>query len=216
MARPKQDEEQIREMREQFMDEAIELLKERGPEALNVRSIAERVGVSHMVLYTYFENYDAFIEALSKRQIGRMQARQAEVLKKAKTGDVKGAMREALAIYARCAQERPQLYRFGWVLPLTIPEVFAGQRKRLESNLSHLSHMIQLGIQWGVFVDQDPFLAAATIICIVNSPLILYHSGRMPDPALRDQVEEEVLQIAMDYLCNGRSEPIRKDTAEDN
>jgi len=34
--------------------------------------------------------------------------------------------------------------------------------------------------------------------------------------SIRDQVEEEVLQIAMDYLCNGRSQPIRKDKAEGN
>jgi len=59
-----------------------------------------------------------------------------------------------------------------------------------------------LGIERGIFAGRDPLLAAATAFSMVNAPLFLYHSGRLQDAALRDQIVEETLNAAMDYLCN--------------
>ena len=106
MARPKQTEEQIAAMRERILDAALALLSEQGPEALSIRAIAKQVGVSHMALYTYFENRAALIMALIKRQLGRMQARHTEILHRAETGDVCQVLRESLAFYAQMAQTR--------------------------------------------------------------------------------------------------------------
>ena len=200
MARPKQTEEQITAMRERILDAAMALLSEQGPDALSIRAIAKQVGVSHMVLYTYFENRAALIMALSERQLVRMQARHVEILQRVETGDVREVLRESLAFYAQMAQMRPRAYQFMWVQPIDCGHC-ARRHRHLENHQRHLSHLIRLGIERGVLVDRDPDLAAATVLSIVNGPLILYHSGRLPDEALRDRMEEEVLQAAMDYLC---------------
>ncbi len=71
----------------------------------------------------------------------------------------------------------------------------------MENHRRHLARLIQLGIERDVLTNRDPDLAAATVLSIVNGPLILYHSGRLPDEALRDRMGEETLQAAMDYLC---------------
>jgi len=52
----------------------------------------------------------------------------------------------------------------------------------------------------GQCADRDPRLAAAMVLCIVNSPLVLYHSERLTDERLYAQLESEALQSAMDYL----------------
>ena len=200
MARPKQTEEQIAAMRERILDAALVLLSEQGPEALSIRAIAKQVGVSHMVLYTYFENRAALIMALIKRQLGRMQARHAEILHRAEMGDVCQVLHESLAFYAQMAQTRPRAYQFIWVQPID-PDSPGRQHQHLENHQQHFSRLIQLGIERGVLTDRDPYLAAATVLSIVNGPLILHHSGRLPDEALRDRMAEEVLQAAMGYLC---------------
>jgi AcrR family transcriptional regulator len=200
MPRPKQTEEQIAAMRERILDAALVLLSQRGLEALTIRAIAKQVGVSHMVLYTYFENRAALSAALSERQHERLHARHAEILKRAETGDLREALHESLAFYARMAQRRPQLYRFLWTQPIdSVGSV--GPYRHVETHRRHLSRLIELGVERGVITDRDPDLAAATVLSIVNGPLILYHSGRLPDEDLCDRMEEEVLQAAMDYLC---------------
>ncbi len=200
MPRPKQTEEQITAMRERILDAALELLSKQGPEALSIRAIAKQVGVSHMVLYTYFDNRAALITALGERQQGRMQARHAEIIRQAETGDVCQVLRESLSFYRRMAQKRPRAYQFMWVQPMDARHP-AKQQHHLTGHQRYLSRLIKLGIERGVLVDRDPDLAAATVLSIINGPLILYHSGRLPDEDLCDRMEEEVLQAAMDYLC---------------
>jgi len=209
MARPKQTKEQITAMRERILDAAAELLHEQGPQALSIRAITKRLGISPMALYTYFENRAALFAALSERHRGRMRERHAELLRRAETGDVREAVRESLAFFPQMARERPRIYQFLWVLsvhkgcPATPhPGCPAAPHQRLEHILQRLSQLVRLGIERGIFAGRDPLLAAATAFSMVNAPLFLYHSGRLQDAALRDQIVEETLNAAMDYLCN--------------
>ena len=52
----------------------------------------------------------------------------------------------------------------------------------------------------GVFTTRQPFLAVGTVLAMVNTPFILYHSRKLIDPDLRDRMVEEVLLAAMGYL----------------
>ena len=57
MARPKNSPEKIEKMRNDMMDAVIDLLDEVSPEKVSIRMIAEKIGVSHMVFYTYFKDF---------------------------------------------------------------------------------------------------------------------------------------------------------------
>jgi len=199
MPRPKQTPEQIAAMRERILDAALALVSEQGPQALTIRAIAKQVGVSHMVLYTYFDNRAALVAAFVGRQRERMKARRAEIVRRAETGDVREALRESLASYALMAQERPQIYRFLWVQPIDASH-HTNQHYHLRGQQKHLAHLIQLGIERGIIAGGDPDLAAAAALCIVNAPHILHLSGRLQDETLYTQLETETLKIAMNYL----------------
>ena len=200
MARRKQTEEQVTAMRERILDAAMAVLQENGPDAITVRAIAGRVGVSPMALYTYFENRAALLAALRERQRARTQARYADMLRRAEAGDVREVLREALAFYARAARRRPRVYQVLWVLPITSYEPPTEQHHRLKGHLQHLSRLVQLGIERGVCAQRDPLLAAATAFCMVNGPLVLHHNGRLADPVLLEAIEAEALDAAMSYL----------------
>jgi len=50
------------DMRQQFIDTALELINEQGTSTrVNLRAIARRIGCSHQNLYNYFPNYDALL-----------------------------------------------------------------------------------------------------------------------------------------------------------
>lgn len=205
MSRPRKSEEEVEATRERILDATVELLREHGPEGLSIRAIAEQVGMSHMSLYTYFENRDALISALRERQRERMAARHAEIMGQAESGDVCQVMRRALAGYGHMADRWPRIYRFLWVEPVTPSGCLPHQGERIESHLMHLAKLIELGIARGTFVDREPQLAAAVVFSLVNGPLILHYSGRLPDPATKDAVFEEALDAAMKYLCNNET-----------
>ena len=56
MPRPKKTHEEKHLMRERILDCANAILQEDGPDAMSSRAIAERMGMAHMSLYTYFVN----------------------------------------------------------------------------------------------------------------------------------------------------------------
>ena len=201
MPRPKQTEEEREAMRERILDAAHELLMEQGPEALSTRVIAERLGVSHMVLYTYFENHDALSGALRARLREEREASRAEALRRAEAGDVAAVMRESLARYATTAKEHPALYTFLWVQPVSSTATWHEQPHRpYQGNILYLAQLAQLGMARGVFVERDPLLAAGVAFATVHAPLLFYYSGRLNDADLRDCLSTEALDVAMRYL----------------
>ena len=64
MARPKNTPEKIERMRNSMMDAVISLLDHVSPEKVSIRMIADKVGVSHMVFYTYFKDRDEIMVRL--------------------------------------------------------------------------------------------------------------------------------------------------------
>ncbi len=201
MPRPKQTEEEREAMRERILDAAHELLMEQGPEALSTRAIADRLGVSHMVLYTYFENHDALSAALRARLREEREATRAEALRRAETGDVAAVMRESLARYTTAAKEHPALYTFLWVQPISPGGAWQEQPHRpYQGNIRYLTQLAQIGMERGVFVERDPLLAAGVAFATVHAPLLFYYSGRLTDESLRDRLSTEALDLAMRYL----------------
>ncbi len=202
MPRPKQSATEREAMRERILEAAHELLLEHGYDALTTRLIAERLGVSHMVLYTYFENHDALIQALRARLREEREAYRAEVLRQAETGDIVAITREALWRYVTMAQEHPKMYAFLWVQPIPANALCPEPHRPYQGNVRYLAQLVQLGIERGVFAPREPTLAAATVFAIIHAPSIFYHNGRLTDETLRDRMSAEMLEIAMNYLVH--------------
>jgi AcrR family transcriptional regulator len=201
MPRAKRSAAALEAMRERILDAAHELVRERGIQAFTIRALAERLGVSHMVLYGYFPNRSAILDALSERQYARMQANHERAYREAEEGDVTAVVRRALAAWGERARERPRLYRLILMQPIGEEHPAPRLLGRLAQEREHLERLITLGTARGVLAQRDAHLAALVATSIVNGPLMLYHSGRLADEALAARAAEEALNVAMDYLC---------------
>jgi AcrR family transcriptional regulator len=201
MPRPKKSEEQLAEMRERILDAAYEILKSKGPKGLTSRAIASRLGIAHMGLYTYFPNQAAILHALGQRELAKIQTQQQKIERRVASQDIVAIMRTALAFFPQFEKKNPQLYHLAWVIPQVGLENRAQTRARMQSNVQHLARLIDIGIKQGVFQKRDPQLAAAAVLGMMNIPLILFHSGRLPSAAMRDQLAGEMLEAAIRYLA---------------
>jgi AcrR family transcriptional regulator len=200
MPRPKKTPAQLESTREQILDTALAILQESGPEAITSRAIAERMGVAHMSLYTYFENQAAILRALRQREMAKWQTQQKIFDQGTEMEDITRVVEELLNFYITFARENPNLYRMAWVMPEVGGETPEESRQRMQVTVGLMAALLQKGMESGVFEPRSSSLAAATILAMVNTPYILYHSGKLVDPALRDQMVDEVLSVAMMYL----------------
>ncbi len=201
MARPKKTETQLAEMRKRILDAAYELLKEQGHPGLTSRAIADRLGVAHMGLYTYFPNQAAILHALSEREFGNIQTKQQKIEQLAESQNIVDVMRTALAFFPQFEKKNPDVYHLAWMIPLTAVDNIAHAQMRAQSNVQHLARLIEIGINQGVFEKRDPWLAAAAVFGMINTPLILFHSGRLASAAMRDKLVAEMLDAAIRYLA---------------
>jgi AcrR family transcriptional regulator len=200
MTRPKKTEEQLQVMRGQILDAAYAILMEKGPQGLSARAIAERLGVAHMTLFTYFANQDAILRALSEREMAKVQMQQDIFEQRAAKEDIVQVVRDALAFFPEFEKKNPNLYHVAWVMILEGTADPQQAQSRTQANVQHIARLIQIGIEQGKFEKRNPLMAAAAVFSMVNTPLIFSHSGRIPSVELRDRLVQEVLEAAMRYL----------------
>jgi AcrR family transcriptional regulator len=200
MPRPKKTDTEIQAMRDQILDTAYAILQASGPEALTSRAIAERMGMAHMSLFTYFKNQAAIRTALREREMAKIRVHENRIEQHAKTEEISQVVQELLELYIDFARENPNLYRLAWVMPEVGFESLDENRVRMLATVGGLAALIKLGMEHDTFESRDPFLAAGTVLGMVNMPHILFHSGKLADPGMRDRMIKEVLSAAMIYL----------------
>jgi AcrR family transcriptional regulator len=183
-------------MRARIVDAAFALLRQDGPQAVSIRKIADRIGVSHMTLYGYFENRAAIIQALRQRGFEQMDAFCAQAVRRAETGDALAEVRALLERFIQLSHAYPYLFQLVWRRDPS----WQTHPQRVARMLDYLSQLIRLGTERGQCTARDPALAAAVVFSAVNGSLVLYHSVTALGETGQAQLETEVIQAAMTYL----------------
>ncbi len=200
MARPKNSPEKIEKMRNDMMDAVIELLDDVSPDKVSIRMIADKVGVSHMVFYTYFSDRSEIMKALIERQKDRIGVHFEGLIEKSRNVPVKTVLADLLKDYAQTAHDHPKIFRMFWMTPKSDKGDDIESLRHLEPIFEKLTELIKLGIEKGEFSKKDPRLAAVTILTIANAPLILNLCGKMPTDVSCEALIEETQKTIFAYL----------------
>jgi AcrR family transcriptional regulator len=204
MPRRRRTTQEIIEMRQRILDAALLLLQQEGLEGLSIRRIADCIGVSHMSLYSYFENRAAIIKALRERGFEQMRAFCDESLRRAETGDALDQVRELLRRLIELSHAHPRLYQLAWRCS-SDDTSFRVDSQSMSGVLVHLSRLIRLCVGREQCVERDPTVAAVMVFCIVNGTLMLYHNLAAVSQVERAQLEREMLEAAITYLTGTSS-----------
>ena len=105
MPRPRKTETELADMRARILDAAYQVLLERGYQGLSARAIAEKLGVAHMALYTYFPNQAAILQALAEREMAAIHAQQECFERRAESEDIVHVVRGRAGILPRVRAE---------------------------------------------------------------------------------------------------------------
>jgi AcrR family transcriptional regulator len=206
MPRPKRTPAEIETMRERILDAAEVILHREGPQGLNIRSIANGVGVSHMVLYSYFDSRDDLFASLRDRQRRRHQSRHDEILKRAESDDIRTVMQDVLKNYITFAHQNPRIFRFLWgARPTNTPDEFGrcrhkGSKHGIQHEVQLLQKIIQSGIEKNEFDVDDAMVAAYLIMGMINIPSLLDQFLGTIDQDTLQKMEKEALNTCMNYL----------------
>ncbi|WP_165688734.1 MULTISPECIES: TetR/AcrR family transcriptional regulator [Mycobacterium] len=157
-------------VRESLIEESLQVLEESGPEALNARMLAKRIGASTMAVYTHFDGMPGLYEALVRESYIRF----GEHLRRRPDSDdpVADLLASGLA-YREYALTYPQRYRlmFGITSPtITLP---IGRDVTVDGTPAALSEINSVYAQIPAFVRRcmdvgaidngDPIAVAAQI-----------------------------------------------------
>lgn len=196
MPRPKRTEQEIEAMRERILDAALAMLKKEGLEVMSIRKIAERIDVSHMLLYSYFDNRAAIISSLRERGFEQMEAFCAESLRLAEVGDALVQVRGLLERFVQISREHPGLYQLAWRRDRSL----RADPQNMTRILEYLSQLINLCMEHGQCIERNPNLAAVMVFSMINGTLMLYHSVSAIGETDQSELESEMIEAAITYL----------------
>jgi len=200
MARPKNTPEKIERMRNAMMDAVIDLLDQVSPEKVSIRMIADKVGVSHMVFYTYFKDRDEIMKVLVDRQKNLINQHFASKLEKTQSKSTKLVLKELLGEYAEAAEEHPKIFRLFWMSPTNGKKKKADGFKHLDSSFQSLTELIKVGMNKGEFTRRNERLTAATVMAIINGPIILDQCNKLPADISCRELLDQIIEAIFIYL----------------
>jgi AcrR family transcriptional regulator len=200
MARPKNSPEKIENMRNKMMDAVVDLLDEVSPDKVSIRMIAEKIGVSHMVFYTYFKDRAEIISALIKREQDRTSEHFKGLVEKTERMPVKQVLSEFMRGYSREGHKHPKIFRMYWLAVSGPDNNMLQTRKHLEKIYEKMAELLEMGMQKGEFKRRDPQLVAFLVMAMINAPIITHFCGNKPDQISCDEVLRENIEAVISYL----------------
>jgi len=183
-------------LRAQILGAANDLLMETGDqEAVSIRAVAERVGVTPPSIYMHFADKNELLFAVCEQHFDALD----RVIQQATEGieDPLEALRQGGRAYVQFGLDNPEQYRILFMSkPAAAPDGFQEERLKGSSAFDHLVEMVHTGVSAGVFAG-DPVMIA---ICLwasvhgVTSLLLSHPNFPWPD---REAVIDAVLATPM-------------------
>ena len=165
---------------ERISEVALELLQNRGPEAVTMRAVAQAVGITPMAIYHHFPSREALLQSVTDREFDRLagfvEARRGKLSARAA---LKTVMFELMHGYIDYAVARPLLfdYVFSKERPGSrrFPEDF---RARRSPTMTPLADCVAAGMESGWLKKDDVWEVTMQLSGLLHGYLVLYRGGR--------------------------------------
>jgi AcrR family transcriptional regulator len=192
-------------LRDEILDASEQLLEELGSkEAVTMRAVAERVGVSVPSIYLHFADKDVLFYECCRRNLVELATRLETAA--AGSGTVVDRMRRCGEAYLRFGLDQPGQYLtlFGTDIPESVgPEVAADDpgRRCLEVVVS----LIHEGLARGELrPDLDPLATAIAVWAAAHGAVNLLLTKRLQaDPLVEMPTEDQVISAVVDLAIDG-------------
>ena len=158
-----------------ILEAAERIVTERGHQALNMRSVARRIGVTPTTLYYYFESKDHILLELKLRAAGMLNDRVDRI---DRSGGPAAAVRALGEAYIGFAEEHPNLYRLLVEVRLRRPAATEDQHKILCASYFAARDMLEAVAEEGIW-DCDPAKVAMVGWIMLHGFASLFTAGML-------------------------------------
>ncbi|OOG39600.1 TetR family transcriptional regulator [Rhodanobacter sp. C06] len=162
---------------------AHRLFDREGADAVTMRRVAERVGITPMAIYRHFPNREALLKRLSDDSFNTSARKWLE-----STGDadILRQLYRTQENYLDYALEHPHLFDHAFSVrrddARRFPEDF---RERQSPTLNVVADLLAEGMRQGVLRHDDPWDVAMTFWAHAHGLIALYRAGRFSDDETR-------------------------------
>lgn len=139
------------EVRDALLRAARELLAEQGPEALAIRDIATRAGVSPMGVYNRFGSKDGILDALTSQGFAELAGSLAGI-----PDEPVAAIAAGMATYRAFALANPAIYRLMFDRPMTRHAPAGVDSSGAADTFHRLADRVRLDTASGLLRPGDP------------------------------------------------------------
>ena len=154
-------------LREEILDAASALLVRTGDrEAVSIRAVADRVGVTAPSIYLHFADKDDLIHAVCQRHFRALDAFIEEAV--AGTSDPEQQLRLRGRAYVRFGLEHPEQYRILFMSRRPAHDQPPDENLRKASGFTALVDNVTRAIEAGAFAPADPLLVATGLWTVVH------------------------------------------------
>ncbi len=190
------------DLRNALIQAGLELLAEGGAEALDLRKVARRAGVSHAAPYRHFADKQALIAAINEEGFYWLAERIQSTLRAVSDEPFEQLLGVALA-YVRFAQEHPWLMR-EMFSGLTIErETFVSLHTASKTVYRLYAEVIRRGQESGKIVDGDPAALAGVLWSVLHGLAMLIIEHQMRPYADGPEGTERVTRYTIEVLYGG-------------
>jgi AcrR family transcriptional regulator len=155
---------------------ARHLLDEGGAEAVSMRKVAQRVGVTAMAIYRHFPDHAALMNAVAEQGFAELAARMRKL--ELGPGGVEGLTRAGDA-FVDYALEQPRLFELMFLTKRRGARRFP---RDFEAGLSPTANLFAAafgqGVRSGEFADADPWEVTFEIGALIQGLAMLHLGGR--------------------------------------
>ena len=185
-----------------LIEAALEIIEEQGPQALTIRKVAQRAGVSHAAPYRHFPDKDYLILSVVERGFELLD--QSMERARAAAGDDPLAQFAASGeAYIDFALSCPAYYRVMFSGDLLNSKGHEALRHTSTAALRRMVEDMETCQQLGILRPGDPVLQATSIISTVHGFVSLANDNRLAHLSGEDFDLGEVKDFVMSSIFEG-------------
>jgi AcrR family transcriptional regulator len=182
------------------LDAAYDLYVADGMDALSMRRVALRIGITAPALYKHFDSKDALVEAIAERGFELFERRLTEA---ATSRNPMGTILRVLQCYRQFAIDEPQLFEIMFVVPRTrrrtFPDDFAARRS---ASFNLLRAAVEQAMQRKRLRKDDPLEVTLNLWAYAHGLVGLYRAGRFDaNPALFRRLFDRAIRRLLSGLA---------------
>ena len=190
------------DLRNALIQAGLELLAEGGAEALDLRKVARRAGVSHAAPYRHFADKHALIAAINEEGFHRLAEQIQATLREVPDEPFEQLLGVARA-YVHFAKAHPWLMREMFSGLSIERETFASLHTASKAVYRLYTEVLRHGQERGKIVDGDPTALAGVLWSVLHGLAMLIIEQQMRPYADGPEGTERVTRYTMEVLYGG-------------